>query len=100
MKLTKPTAVSYDSISKEVIICFADGSKSSWPIRLLEMVQYNGTEWVTIQPTAEQLSKVELWGEDSIQWDELDQVFRIEDLRNRIYGRKAWMQQLSVTVLS
>ena len=62
------------------------------------MVRYDGSEWVTISPTDEQLSKVELWGEDSIQWDELDQTFRIEDLINRIYGRKAWMEHLMVTV--
>ncbi|MEL6502541.1 MAG: hypothetical protein AAFQ23_14295 [Cyanobacteria bacterium J06623_1] len=62
------------------------------------MVRYDGSEWVSIQPTDEQLSKVELWGEDSIQWDELDQAFRIEDLVNRVYGREKWMEHLSVTV--
>lgn len=96
MTLTKPVAVDYNSVLKEITVRFADGSKSSWPVRLLEMVRYDGSEWVSIQPTEEELAKVELWGEDSIQWDELDQVFRIQDLRNGIYGRKAWMQQLSV----
>ena len=98
MELTKPVAVGYDSVSREVTIQFADGSKSSWPVRLLEMVKYDGVEWVSIQPTDEELANVELWGEDSIQWDELDQAFRIEDLRNGIYGRKSWMQKLAVMV--
>jgi len=98
MKLTKPTSVDYNSATKEITICFADGAKASWPVHLLEMVKYDGSEWVNIQPTDEQLSKVELWGEDNIQWDELDQAFRIEDLMNRVYGRKAWMEHLTVTV--
>lgn len=100
MKLIKPTFVSYSNATCEITICFADGSKSSWPVKLLEMVRYDGFEWVNINPTDEQLSKVELWGEDSIQWDEIDQAFRIEDLMNRIYGRKEWMEKLAVSSMT
>ena len=74
--------------------------KSSWPVRLLETVRYDSAEWVNIYPSDEQLSQVELWGDDSIQWDEIDQTFRIEDLINRIYGRKAWMEQLAISALT
>ena len=41
MKLNNPVSVEYNSDSKTVIISFADGAQSSWPVRLL--VETEGT---------------------------------------------------------
>ena len=49
---------------------------------------------VAITPSDEELSAVEIFGGNSIMWDELGQIFRIEDLQNHIYGCKAWMESL------
>lgn len=48
--------------------------------------------YAPINPSDEQLYTVELFGGDSILWDDLGQIFRIEDLQNHIYGWKAWME--------
>lgn len=37
---------------------------------------------------------------DGILWDELGQIFKIEDLQNHIYGRKAWMKSIAATISS
>ena len=100
MKLNKPVSVEYQRDSKAVVVSFADGSQSSWPVRLLEMTERTDDGYVAISPSDDQLSTVELFGGDSILWDELGQVFRIEDLQNHVYGRKAWMESLSASVAS
>ena len=56
--------------------------------------------YVAIAPSDNELSAVELFGGDSTLWDKLGQIFRIEDLQNHIYGRKAWMESLSNSVTS
>ncbi len=100
MKLNNPVSVRYDRDAKAVILSFADGAQASWPVHLLEMVIFTGSDWVPISPSDDELAAVELLGNDSILWDDLGQIFRIEDLQNRIYGRKAWMESISATVSS
>ena len=100
MKLNNAVSVEYQRDTKAVVVSFADGSQASWPVRLLEMTERAEDGYVEISTSDEQLSAVELFGGDSILWDELGQVFRIEDLQNHIYGRKAWMDSLSANVAS
>lgn len=100
MKLNSAVSVEYRRDSKVVVISFADGSQTSWPVRLLEMTERTNDGYVAIAPSDDELLSVELFGGDSILWDELGQIFRIEDLQNRIYGRKAWMDSLSISVAS
>lgn len=100
MKLNNAVSVEYQRDSKAVVVSFADGSQASWPVRLLEMTERTDDGYVAITPSDDELSAVELFGGDSILWDELGQIFRIEDLQNHIYGRKAWMDSLSASVAS
>ena len=83
----------YDRKCKAIVVDFADGSVGIWPVRLLEMVRYDGNDWVPVEATEAQLEAVELGGEH-IYWDELDQDFRISDLKAGIYGRKDWRDSL------
>ncbi|MGC1305943.1 MAG: DUF2442 domain-containing protein [Phormidesmis sp.] len=89
----------YDRERKALVVEFIDGSAGIWPVRLLEMVRYDGDAWVPVEATEEQLEAVELGG-DHVYWDELGQDFRISDLKAGIYGREPWMaklqQQMSV----
>ena len=100
MKLNSAVSVEYRKDVKAIVISFADGSQSSWPVRLLEMTRRTKDGYVAVTPSDEELSAVELFGGDSILWDELGQIFRIEDLQNHIYGRKAWMDALVAEVAS
>ena len=100
MKLNSPVSVAYDRELKVVVVSFADGSQSSWPVHLLEMTERTEDGYTPISPNDDQLSAVELFGGDSILWDELGQIFRIEDLQNRVYGRKAWMESLAAAIAS
>ncbi|MEL6493097.1 MAG: DUF2442 domain-containing protein [Cyanobacteria bacterium J06621_3] len=84
----------YDRERKALVIDFADGTTGTWPVRLLEMVRYDGDAWVPVEATEAQLEAVELGGEH-ISWDELDQDFRISDLKAGIYGRESWMASLA-----
>ncbi|PZO15656.1 MAG: hypothetical protein DCF25_13410 [Leptolyngbya foveolarum] len=83
----------YDRERKALVVVFADGSAGIWPVRLLEMVSYDGNAWVPIEATETQLEAVELGGEH-IYWDEIGQDFRISDLKAGIYGREPWMARL------
>jgi len=83
----------YDHERKAVVIDFADGSAGIWPVRLLEMVIYDGNAWVPVEATEAQLEAVKLGGEH-IYWDELGQDFRVSDLKAGIYGREPWMAKL------
>ncbi|MEM9947209.1 MAG: hypothetical protein AAF810_14225 [Cyanobacteria bacterium P01_D01_bin.36] len=100
MELSNATSVEYQRDRKAVVVNFADGSQVSWPVRLLEMTERTEDGYVTITPSDDELSAVELFGGDSIMWDELGQIFRIEDLQNHIYGRKAWMESLTAKISS
>lgn len=100
MKLSKAVSVEYRRDSKAVVVSFADGSQASWPVRLLEMTERTDDGYVAINPSNDELSAVELFGGDSIMWDELGQIFRIEDLQNHVYGRKAWMESLTASMAS
>ena len=83
----------YDRERKALVVEFADGSAGIWPVRLLEMVRYDGNNWVPVEATETQLEAVALGGEH-IYWDELGQDFRICDLKAAIYGREPWMAKL------
>ena len=105
MRLNEAASVEYSREQRAVIVSFADGSQASWPVRLLEMTKRTDDGYVAISPnddelSAVELSAVELFGGDSILWDELGQVFRIKDLQNHIYGRKAWMESLTASAMS
>ncbi|MEO1635226.1 MAG: hypothetical protein AAFS04_09115, partial [Cyanobacteria bacterium J06631_9] len=72
----------------------------SWPVHLLEMTKRTDDGYIPISPSDNELSAVELFGGDSILWDDLGQIFKIEDLQNHIYGRKAWMDALTAAIAS
>lgn len=99
MKLNNAVSVEYNRESKAVVVSFADGSQSSWPVRLLEMTERTADGYVPISPSDDELSAIELFGGDAIMWDELGQIFKIADLQNHIYGRKAWMESLTATIV-
>ena len=98
MQLNKAVSVNYNKDDRTVVVFFADGSQMSWPVRLLEMTERTDAGYVHITPNDDELANVELFGDDSILWDELGQIFKIEDLQNHIYGRKAWMESLAATI--
>lgn len=100
MKLNNAVSAEYNKASQSVVVSFADGSQSSWPVRLLEMVERTEEGYTLISPSDDQLAAVELFGGNSIMWDELGQIFKIEDLQNHIYGRKAWMESIVATIPS
>lgn len=100
MKLSNVVSVEYQRDHKVVVVSFADGSQASWPVRLLEMTERTENGYVAITPSDDELLAVELFGGDSIMWDELGQIFRIEDLQNHIYGRKVWMESLMASIVS
>ena len=94
-------SASYDRSDKALVIRFLDGSILSIPVRLLEMVRYDGSEWVSVEPTDEQLDAVEVsYHGDHIIWDDLGQRYRISDLKQGIYGRKAWMDSLRAAMIA
>ena len=76
MLRNKAVNAHYDRERRALVVEFADGSASIWPVRLLEMVRYDGNDWVPLEATEAQLEAVELGGEH-IYWDELGQDFRI-----------------------
>lgn len=92
-------SASYDRSHKALVIQFLDGSTLSIPVRLLEMVKYDGSEWVSIHPNDNQLEAVEVsYHGDRIIWDDIGQRYRVSDLKQGIYGRKSWMDSLRATV--
>ena len=93
MLRNKAIKARYDRERKALVVDFADGSASIWPVRLLEMVRYDGDAWVPLEASEEQLEAVELGG-DHVFWDELDQDFRVSDLKAGIYGREPWMAKI------
>ena len=99
MELNKAVSVEYSSSSKTITVSFADGSKTSWPTSLLEFVRRTDQGWEPMIPTDAQLATVELYGGDCLLGDEIDTIFKIQDLQNRVYGRKAWMESLSAVKL-
>jgi hypothetical protein len=92
--------VTYDAVTKEVVVVLKDGSRHAWPVRLLEMVKSEPQGWVPLEDvTDHQLSAVQVYGGGRyILWDELGQSFQISDLLAGVYGREAWMQKLMATV--
>lgn len=93
-------SVTYDPMTKEVVVVLKDGSRHAWPVRLLEMVKSEAEGWVPLENvTDRELSDVQIYGGGRyILWDELGQAFQISDLLSGVYGRDAWMQQLMATV--
>ncbi len=89
-------SVMYDGTAREVVVALNDGSRHTWPVMLLEMVQSESDAWVSLENvTDQQLADVELYGGGRyILWDELGQSFSIADLLAGIYGRKAWMREV------
>ncbi|MGB3790020.1 MAG: DUF2442 domain-containing protein [Phormidesmis sp.] len=93
MHCNKAINAHYDHEHEALVVGFADGSAGIWPVRLLEMVRYDGHAWVPVEASETQLEAVELGGEH-VYWDELGQDFRISDLKAGIYGREPWMAKL------
>ena len=92
-------SASYDRSNKALVIHFLDGSILSIPVRLLEMVRYDGSERISEEPSDEQLDADEVsYHGDRIIWDDLCQRYRISDLKQGVYGRKAWMDSLQATI--
>ena len=92
-------SASYNRSNRTLVIQFLDDSTLSIPVRLLEMVRYDGSEWVKVEPSDEQLEAVEVsYHGDRIIWDDIGQRYRISDLKRGVYGRKAWMDSLRAAI--
>ena len=92
-------SASYNRSNRMLVIQFLDGSTLSIPIRLLEMLRYDGSEWISVEPSDEQLEAVEVsYHGDRIIWDDIGQRYRISDLKQGVYGRKAWMDTLQTAI--
>lgn len=88
-------SASYNRHKRTLAIQFLDGSILSIPVRLLEMISYNGSEWLRVKPSDEQLEAVEVSYHGSrIIWDDIRQRDRISDLKQGVYGWKAWIDGL------
>lgn len=92
------TAARYVASSRELELTLDDGSRHLIPVDKLEMVERVDSAFAQIAPpTDEQLSDVKVWGGGSaIYWESIEQVFRVDELMDGIYGRPAWMESLSV----
>ena len=51
-------SASYNSSNRALIVQFLDGSTLSIPVHLLEMVRYDGSEWVSVEPSDENSLKL------------------------------------------
>ncbi|MEL7225686.1 MAG: hypothetical protein AAGL17_12710 [Cyanobacteria bacterium J06576_12] len=92
-------SASYNRHKRTLAIQFLDGSILSIPVRLLEMISYNGSEWLSVEPSDEQIQAVEVsYHGDRIIWDDIGQRYRINDLKQGVYGRKAWMDSLRAAI--
>ena len=92
---------SYNRSNRTLVVEFLDGSTLSIPVHLLEMVRYDGAEWVSVEPSDEQLEAVEVsYHGDLIIWDDIGQRYRISDLKQGVYGRKAWMDSLRAAMIA
>jgi len=92
-------SASYSRSNRLLVIQFLDGSTLSIPIHLLEMLRYDGSEWISVEPTDEQLEAVEVsYHGDRIIWDDIGQRYRICDLKQGVYGRKDWMDTLRAAI--
>ena len=92
------TATRYIPSSRELELTLDDGSRHLIPVDRLEMVERDDDTFVSIAPpTDEQLSDIKVWGGGSaVYWESIDQVFRVDELMDGVYGRPAWMERLSV----
>lgn len=92
------TSARYLSLSRELEISLDDGSRHLIPVDRLEMLEETPSAFVPIvPPTEEQLTDVKVWGGGSaIYWEQIGQVFHIDELLDGIYGRPAWMESLTV----
>jgi len=92
------TAVQYVVLSRELELTLDDGSRHLIPVDRLEMVESVEKNFALIaKPTDEQLSDVKVWGGGSaVYWELIEQVFRVDELMDGVYGRPAWMEALSV----
>ena len=93
------TAVQYVVLSRELELTLDDGSRHLIPVDRLEMVESVEKNFALIaKPTDEQLSDVKVWGGGSaVYWELIEQVFRVDELMDGVYGRPAWMEARSVS---
>jgi hypothetical protein len=84
--------------SREVEITLDDGSRHAWPVDRLEMLDNTPDGFKPVlNPPNELLTDVQIWGGGtSIYWEKLGQIFSVDDLLAGCYGRKQWMETLSV----
>ncbi|MEL7067774.1 MAG: DUF2442 domain-containing protein [Cyanobacteria bacterium J06581_3] len=93
------TAARYIASSRELELTLDDGSRHLIPVDRLEMVDSVENDFLPIaKPSDKQLSDVKVWGGGSaIYWELIEQVFRVDELLAGVYGRRAWMESLSVS---
>lgn len=94
-------SVQFISASREVEVVLDDGSRHAWPIDRLEMLEHTHEGFKPIEnPPNELLTDVQVWGGGtSIYWKQLKQTFAIDELLSGIYGRKLWMEKISVSTV-
>ncbi|MEL6472353.1 MAG: hypothetical protein AAFQ74_21725 [Cyanobacteria bacterium J06623_4] len=95
------TSARYIATSRELEITLDDGSRHLIPVDKLEMVESTPDAYVpNARPTDQLLSDVKVWGGGSaIYWEQIAQVFWVDEPLADIYGRPARMESLSVMTI-
>ena len=93
-------SVRFIPASREVEVTLEDGSRHAWPVDRLEMLDYTPEGFKpVIDPPNELLTNVQIWGGGTcIYWEKLGQTFDIDELLVGCYGRKQWMEKLSLSI--
>ena len=83
-------SVKYNRDRKAIDLFLSDGASLSVPV---SQIQFDGPE---NRPTDVQLAEVQRWGGgNSIYFESLSEVLFLEDLKDGIYGDRAWMESLA-----
>lgn len=84
------TSVEYSRDRKAIDLFLSDGASLSVPV---SQIQFDGSE---NRPTEAQLAEVQRWGGgNSIYFESLSEVLFLGDLKDGIYGDRAWMASLA-----
>ena len=83
-------SVEYNRERQAIDLHLSDGASLSVPV---SRIQIDGPE---NRPSETQLSEVQRWGGgNSIYFESLSEVLFLEDLKDGIYGDRAWMESLA-----
>jgi len=83
-------SVEYNRERQTIELSLSDGASLSVPV---SKIQFDGLE---NRPSEAQLAAVQRWGGgNSIYFESLSEVLFLEDLKDGIYGNRAWIESLA-----